>query len=264
MKNGRTIVITSGKGGVGKTTCCANISSSLALLGNSVVVIDADIGLRNLDVVMGLEDRITYNLVDVTQRKCRVRQALISDGRIDGLYIIAASQTRDKSDVTPMEMIQLTKELSETFDFIVIDCPAGIERGFRNAIAGANEAIVVTTPQVSAVRDADKILSLLNKENFQTPHLVINRMRADMIKKGEMMSVEDMLDILPAKLLGVVPEDRQIVVSSNMGQPAVLTKGSTACSSYMNIARRICYEDVPMYEIDKKPSILNRLKGLRI
>lgn len=262
MKSGRTIVITSGKGGVGKTTSSANIAASLALLGNSVVVIDADIGLRNLDVVMGLENKIVYNLVDLTERKCRVRQALISDGRIDNLYLIAASQTRDKSAVTPMQMIQLTRELAEIFDFTVIDCPAGIERGFRNAIAGAKEAIVVTTPQVSAVRDADKILSLLKKENFNTPLLVINRMRADMIKKGEMMSIDDMLDILPANLLGVIPEDRHIVVSSNMGQPAVLTKGSIASAAYMNIARRLCDEYVPLTELDPKPSFIRRLAGM--
>lgn len=255
---GRTIVVTSGKGGVGKTTITANIASALAMLKYSVVAIDADIGLRNLDVVMGLEDDIIYNLVDVTEKKCRIKQALIKDKRADELYIIASSQNKDKTSVSPCEMEELTYELSNVFDFTIIDCPAGIEHGFKNAIAGAKEAIVVVTPQVSSVRDADKILSLLEKEPIDEVSLVINRTRADMMKKGEMMSIEDILDILPAKLLGVVPEDKNVVISSNIGQPLVFTQNQ-AHSAYFNIAKRLSGQEVPLLENGKKQSFFKRL-----
>lgn len=248
---GRTIVITSGKGGVGKTTCVANIATALALLGHSVVAIDADIGLRNLDVVMGMEEMINYNLVDLIQNKCRIKQALIADKRVDNLYVIASSQTKDKTSVTPGEMRELSKELRDIFEFTIIDCPAGIEHGFKNAIAGADEAIVVVTPQVSSVRDADKILSLLDQEPFEEVSLLINRARADMMKKGEMMSIRDMLDILPAKLIGVVPEDKNVVITSNMGEPLVLFECPTK-KAYMNIAKRLTGQEVPLMEISKK------------
>lgn len=255
---GRTIVVTSGKGGVGKTTITANIASALAMLKYSVVAIDADIGLRNLDVVMGLENDIVYNLVDVTEKKCRVKQALIKDKRADDLYIIASSQNKDKTSVTPYEMEELTADLRQIFDFTVIDCPAGIEHGFKNAIAGAKEAIVVVTPQVSSVRDADKILNLLDKEPVEEVSLVINRTRADMMKKGEMMSIEDIMDILPAKLLGVVPEDKNVVISTNIGEPLVFTQNQ-AKSAYFNIAKRLTGQQVPLLGTDKKQSLLKRL-----
>ena len=258
---GRTIVITSGKGGVGKTTCVANIATALALLNYSVVAIDADIGLRNLDVVMGMEDKITYNLVDLTEKKCRIKQALIPDKRVDSLYIIASSQTKDKTSVSPSEMRELTKELRGIFDFTIIDCPAGIEHGFKNAIAGADEAIVVVTPQVSSVRDADKILTLLDKEPFEEVSLLINRVRSDMMKKGEMMSIRDMLDILPAKLIGVVPEDKNVVITSNMGEPLVLSESSTR-KAYFNIAKRITGQEVPLMETEKKNPFARIFAGI--
>ena len=254
---GRTIVVTSGKGGVGKTTITANIASALAMLNYSVVAIDADIGLRNLDVVMGLENEIKYNLVDVTEKKCRIKQALIRDKRAEDLYIIASSQSKDKTSVSPFEMEELTAELSSVFDFTVIDCPAGIEHGFKNAIAGAKEAIVVVTPQVSSVRDADKILSLLAKEPINEVSLIINRTRADMMKKGEMMSIEDILDILPAKLLGVIPEDKNVVISSNNGEPLVFTQSHTK-SAYFNIAKRLTGQAIPLLEMNKKQSLFKR------
>ena len=215
---GEVIVITSGKGGVGKTTTTANIGTGLALSGKKVVLIDTDIGLRNLDVVMGLENRIVYDLVDVVEGVCRVKQALIKDKRYEGLYLLPAAQTRDKSSVTPEQMINLVSELKEEFDYIIIDCPAGIEQGFKNAIAGASRAIVVTTPEVSAVRDADRIIGLLEANELRNPKLLINRVRIDMVKRGDMMNIDDIIDILAIDIIGVVPDDEKIVVSTNRGK----------------------------------------------
>lgn len=203
------IVVTSGKGGVGKTTTTANIGTGLALAGNKVVLIDTDIGLRNLDVVMGLENRIVYDLVDVVEGFCRVKQALIKDKRYEGLYLLPAAQTRDKSAVSPQQMMKLCQELKEEFDYIIIDCPAGIEQGFKNAIAGADKAIVVTTPEVSAVRDADRIIGLLEANELKNPKLLINRLRIDMVKRGDMMTIDDIIDILAIGLIGVASPHRR-------------------------------------------------------
>ena len=206
------IVITSGKGGVGKTTTTANIGTGLAKLGKKVVMIDTDIGLRNLDVVMGLENRIVYNLVDVVEGNCRLKQALIKDKRYSNLFLLPSAQTRDKSAVSPEQMRKLVDELRKDFDYILLDCPAGIEQGFKNAIAGADRAIIVTTPEVSAIRDADRIIGLLEAEELKKIELVINRIRMDMVKRGDMMSVEDVVDILAIDLIGVVPDDESIVI----------------------------------------------------
>lgn len=211
------IVITSGKGGVGKTTTAANIGTGLAMLGKKVAVVDTDIGLRNLDVVLGLENRIVYNLVDVINGSCRMKQALIRDKRHPDLYLLPSAQTKDKSAVTPEQMIKLTEQLREEFDFVLLDCPAGIEQGFRNAIAGADKALVVTTPEVSAIRDADRIIGLLEANEIRDIHLIINRLRPDMIARGDMMSVDDVIEILAVDLLGTLPDDKQIVIAANQG-----------------------------------------------
>jgi len=256
------IVITSGKGGVGKTTTTANIGTGLALKGKKVVLVDTDIGLRNLDVVMGLENRIVYDLVDVVEGTCRVKQALIKDKRYDGLYLLPAAQTRDKSAVNPEQMIKLCDELRAEFDFIIVDCPAGIEQGFKNAIAGANRAIVVTTPEVSAVRDADRIIGLLEANEIRNPKLLINRVRADMVKRGDMMSIDDIVDILAIDIIGVVPDDEKIVVSTNRGEPAVNDNKSLAGEAYRNITRRILGEEIPLLNLETDEGFVVRLKKL--
>jgi len=259
---GEVIVITSGKGGVGKTTTTANIGTGLAALGYKVVLVDTDIGLRNLDVVLGLENRIVYDIVDVTQGNCRLKQALIKDKRFEGMHLLPAAQTKDKTAVSPDQMKELCAELKKDFDFVIIDCPAGIEQGFKNAIAGAERAVVVTTPEVSAVRDADRIIGLLEAAELRDPKLIVNRLRPKMVKQGDMMGIDDMIDILAIGLLGVVPEDEQIVVSTNRGEPAVLDNNSRAGQAYRNISRRITGEDVPFMNLEDDTGIMNKLKKL--
>lgn len=254
------IVITSGKGGVGKTTTTANVGTGLAKAGKKVVLIDTDIGLRNLDVVMGLESRIVYNLVDVMEGNCRIRQALIKDKRTPNLYLLPSAQTRDKSAVTPEQMAKLTGELKEEFDYILLDCPAGIEQGFKNAIAGADRAIVVTTPEVSAVRDADRIIGLLEANDISRTDLIVNRLRPDMIRQGNMMSYEDVVGILAIDLLGIVPDDENIVISTNQGEPLVGSK-TQAGIAYENICRRVLGEDVPLMDLNQKNGFLSKLKN---
>ena len=254
------IVITSGKGGVGKTTTTANVGTGLAQLNKKVVMIDTDIGLRNLDVVMGLENRIVYNLVDVIEGKCRLKQALIKDKKYPELCLLPSAQTRDKDAVTPEQMVELIDELRKEFDYILLDCPAGIEQGFQNAIAAADRAIVMTTPEVSAIRDADRIIGLLEAEGKKKIDLVINRIRMDMVKRGDMMSVEDVLDILSVNLLGVIPDEEDIVVATNHGEPVVGTE-TAAGTAYMNICRRLEGEKVPLQNLDKTVTLKNRITG---
>lgn len=259
---GKVIVITSGKGGVGKTTSTANIGTALAMLGHKVALLDTDIGLRNLDVIMGLENRIVYDLVDAVRGNCRLKQALIKDKRLDNLYLLPAAQTKDKTAVSNDQMAELCEKLKEEFDYVVIDCPAGIEHGFKNAIAGADEAVVVTTPEVSAVRDADRIIGLLEAAGLESPRLIVNRIRSNMVKSGDMMSVDDILDILAIELLGVVPDDDAIVISSNRGEPTVLDSKSRPGLAYRNIARRLTGEEVPQMNLDEKQSFFSKLKSL--
>ena len=255
---GEVIVVTSGKGGVGKTTTTANVGTGLAKLDKKVVLIDTDIGLRNLDVVLGLENRIVYNLVDVIEGNCRIKQALIKDKRYPNLYLLPSAQTRDKSAVTPEEMKLLCEQLKGEFDYIIMDCPAGIEQGFKNAIAGADRALVVTTPEVSAVRDADRIIGLLEANEMKKTELIVNRLRIDMVNRGDMMSSADVVEILAIDLIGIVPDDEKIVVSTNNGEPLV-GDDSLAGQAYMNICRRIIGEDVPFLDLNAKKGFFSRL-----
>ena len=254
---GEVIVVTSGKGGVGKTTTTANLGVGLAKLDKKVVVIDTDLGLRNLDVVMGLENRIVYNLVDVIEGNCRMKQALIKDKRYDNLYLLPSAQTKDKSAISPQQMKKLTEELKE-YDYILLDCPAGIEQGFQNAIAGADRAVIVTTPEVSAIRDADRIIGLLEKNHINKIDLIINRIRMDMVKRGDMMSVEDVTEILAVHLLGAIPDDEKIVIGTNQGEP-VIGLDSIAGKAYFNICRRLLGEDIPFLNLDSNSGLFTKL-----
>ncbi|MCC8059325.1 MAG: septum site-determining protein MinD [Clostridiales bacterium] len=254
------IVITSGKGGVGKTTTVANIGTGLALLGFRTVLIDTDIGLRNLDVVMGLENRIIYNLVDVVEGNCRMKQALIKDKRYPNLYLLPSAQTRDKTAVSPGQMRKLTDDLREDFDYILLDCPAGIEQGFQNAIAGADRALVVTTPEVSAIRDADRIIGLLEAAQMSGIDLIVNRIRMDMVRRGDMMSIADVADILAVNIIGAVPDDEDIVISTNQGEPLADTD-SLAGQAFFNISKRVAGESVPLLDLEERQSIFLRLSS---
>ncbi|MFQ3657348.1 MAG: septum site-determining protein MinD [Anaerolineae bacterium] len=259
---GKVITVTSGKGGVGKTTTTANLGVALARMGKKVVMIDADIGLRNLDIVMGLENRIVYDLVDVVEKRCRLNQAMIKHKQFPNLYLIPAAQTRDKTAVSPQDMVNITNELRPEFDFILIDSPAGIERGYRNAIEPADEVLIVTNPEVSAVRDADRIVGLLQSSMKAQPKLIINRLKPDMVKRGEMMSAEDVREILSIKIIGIVPEDENVIPSSNNGVPVTLNEGSRAGVAFRNIARRLTGEDVPFMNLDDNQGLLARISRL--
>lgn len=256
------VTITSGKGGVGKTTTAANLGVALAAMGQRVVCIDADIGLRNLDVVMGLENRIVYDLVDVVEGRCRIKQAMIKDKRLPELSLIPAAQTRDKTAVSPADMVRVADELRADHDWILIDSPAGIERGFRNAVAPADMVLIVTNPEVSAVRDADRIVGLLEAESKGPGQLILNRVKADMVRRGDMMATEDVLDVLAIPLIGIVPEDDGILVSSNRGAPAAMDEKSRAGQAYRNVARRLKGETVPFLSLDGDKGLLDRLGRL--
>jgi septum site-determining protein MinD len=257
--SGKVITVTSGKGGVGKTTATANLAAALAADGEKVVCIDADIGLRNLDVVLGLENRIVYDLVDVVEGHCRLRQAMIRDKRLPELYLIPAAQTRDKSAVSPSDMVRLCDELRPEFNWILIDSPAGIERGFRNAIAPADIVVVITNPEVSAVRDADRIIGLVEAEEKGPALLIINRIKAEMVRRGDMLSADDVLELLAIELVGMIPEDENVVMSTNRGMPVALNGKSRAGQAFRNIARRLKGEEVPFLAMDNNGSFLGRL-----
>lgn len=258
---GKVYVITSGKGGVGKTTTTANIGTALAIKGYKVVLVDADIGLRNLDLIMGLENRVVYDLVNVIEQKCRLSQALVKDKRQKELYMLPAAQTRDKDCVSGEQMKELCEELKKEFDYILIDCPAGIEQGFKNAIAGADGALVVTTPEVSSVRDADRIIGLLEANGLKQPKLLINRIRVDMIKNGNMMSVEDIEDLLAVDIIGIVPDDENIIITSNRGEPAAMNDRTLSGEAYRNIAGRICGDEIPFINLGTE-SFFARVKKM--
>ena len=255
---GEVIVVTSGKGGVGKTTTTANVGTGLAKLDKKVVLIDTDIGLRNLDVVMGLENRIVYNLVDVIEGNCKINQAFIKVKGYNNFYLLPSAQTRDKTAVNPEQMKKLTDQLKEEFDYVIIDCPAGIEQGFMNAIAGADRALVITTPEVSAVRDADRIIALLEAHEITQTHLIVNRIRMDMVKRGDMMSSDDVVEILSIELIGVIPDDENIVISTNQGVPLV-GSDTLAGKAYMNICKRVMGEEVPYLDLNVKSNFFAKL-----
>src|SRR5436190_13569822 len=258
----RIITITSGKGGVGKTTTTANLSSALAMQGKKVVAVDSDIGLRNLDAVLGLENRIVYDLVDVVEGQCRLRQALIKDKRLPDLYLLPAAQTRDKNAVNSVQMEQLCQQLRAEFDFVLIDSPAGIEQGFRNAIVGADEIIIVANPETASVSDADRIIGLVEAAGKPEPRLIVNRLRSEMVRRGDMMDVADVLEVLGIDLLGIVPEDEAIIVATNKGEPVVYEKRSRAGRAFLNASQRILGEEIPLNEVEESPSLLERFRRL--
>jgi len=259
---GSSIVITSGKGGVGKTTSSANIGTALALLGKSVCMIDADIGLRNLDVVMGLENRIIYDIVDIAQGECKLEQALIRDKRFEHLCLLPASQTKDKNVLKPEAVKSMVDELKQTFDYVIIDCPAGIEHGFKVAIAGADYAIVVTTPETAAVRDADRVIGLLEASDIRSPKLIVNRIRPQMVKRGEMLDIDEIVQVLSIDLLGIVPDDEAIIKNANRGEPTVMRPDTRAAIAYRNIARRILGDSVPLMVLDESSGLWSKMRRI--
>ncbi|MBC5815266.1 MAG: septum site-determining protein MinD [Candidatus Eremiobacteraeota bacterium] len=253
------MVLTSGKGGVGKTTTTVNVGAALAKRGHRVILVDADIGLRNLDLVLGLEKRIVFDLVEVVEGRCQLKQALIKDKRFESLQILPAAQTRDKDSVTEEQFARVISDLAEMADFVLIDCPAGIERGFRNAIAGADEAIIVTTPEVSAIRDADRVIGKVSEKKLPV-RLIINRIRPEMVRSGDMLSVDDVCEILSAELLGIIPDDEEVIDTTNRGEPIVLDPTKRLAIMYDKIARRIEGEIVPFSNLEAR-GFLDRLLG---
>jgi len=255
----QVIVVTSGKGGVGKTTAVANLSTGLAKLGYSVVVMDLDIGLKKLDLILGLENRVIYDIIQVVEGECTLKQALVKDKRFPALYMLPAAQTRNKDDITTEQVQEICEQLKPDFDYIFIDCPAGIEQGFRNSIAAADRAIVVTNPEVSAVRDADRIIGMLESAQFDDIKLLVNRLRPEMVRSGDMLSIDDLLEHLCIDLLGVVPEDRSVVISTNRGEPIILNDNSPAAQAFNNIVQRLLGNEVDLMELEER-SFWNKLK----
>ncbi|MBW6408828.1 septum site-determining protein MinD [Clostridium weizhouense] len=249
---GESIVVTSGKGGVGKTTTTANIGTALAELGKRVVVIDGDTGLRNLDVLLGLENRIVYTIIDVIEGRCRLKQALIKDKRFQNLCLLPTAQTKDKDDISPQEMLKIVNQLKEEFDYVLIDSPAGIEQGFENAVIGADSAVVVVNPEITSVRDADRVIGKLDAKGLEDHKLIINRLNYQMTKNGDMLDISDIIETLSVELLGVVPDDKNITVSTNKGEPIVLEEGSFSGKAFKNIAKRITGEKVEIMNLHQE------------
>lgn len=244
-------MISSGKGGVGKTTVTANLGMALARAGRQVALVDADFGLRNLDLLLGLENRIVYTAVEVLAGECRLDQALVKDKRQPGLVLLPAAQTRTKESITPDQMKQLVNELAAKYEYVLIDSPAGIEMGFKNAIAAAQEALIVTTPEIAAVRDADRVVGLLEAQNIKRAHLIVNRIRPAMVQANNMMSVEDVQELLAIPLIGVIPDDERVIVSTNRGEPLVLAENPTLPgTAFFNIARRLEGEPIEFLNLD--------------
>lgn len=258
----QVITVTSGKGGVGKTTAVANLANALAMDGKRVVCIDGDIGLRNLDVVMGLENRIVYDIVDVIEGRCKLKQAMIRDKHYPELYLIPAAQTRDKNAVSPSDMVRICNDLRADSDYVIIDSPAGIERGFRNSIAPADRVLVVTNPEVSAVRDADRVVGILEAEEKGNPALIINRLNPVLVKNNDMLSAEDVLDLLGIQLIGIVPEDESVIIGSNRGAPVVTDAKSRAGQAFRNIAKRIQGQDVPFMDLDQQSGLWKSIQRI--
>ena len=259
----RIIVTTSGKGGVGKTTVTANLGMALARLGRQVALVDADFGLRNLDLLLGLENRVVYTAVEVFTGECRLEQALVKDKREPGLVLLPAAQNRNKEAVSPEQMQEVVEALTKIYNYVIIDSPAGIEMGFKNAIIAAKEAIIVTTPEIAAVRDADRVVGLLEAQDIKRIHLIVNRLRPAMVQVNDMMSVQDVQEILAIPLIGVVPEDERVIVSTNRGEPLVLAENpSLAGTAFDNIARRLEGEKVEFLDLDaERDSIFSRIRS---
>lgn len=247
---GESIVITSGKGGVGKTTTTANIGTALAALGHKVVVIDGDTGLRNLDVLMGLENRIIYTIFDVIEGRCRLKQALIKDKKFPNLCLLPTAQTKDKDDLNAEDVLKIIKELKEEYDYVLIDCPAGIEQGFENSVAGADRALIVVNPEITSVRDADRVIGKLDAKGLEDHAVIVNRLNYEMTKKGDMLDVNDIIETLSVKLIGVVPQDTNVTISTNKGEPIVLDENAYAGKAFRNIAKRIVGEEVPLMDLN--------------
>ncbi len=246
----RIITITSGKGGVGKTTITANLGTALAQLGKKVALIDADFGLRNLDLLLGLENRIVYTIIEAIAGECTIEKALVKDKRQPNLVLLPAAQNRNKEAVSPEQMKEIVNRISANFDYAIVDCPAGIELGFRNAIVAATEAIIVTTPEMAAVRDADRVIGLLEAEGIEKISLIVNRLRPEMVQLDRTIGVEDILDILRIPVIGIVPEDERVIVSTNRGEPLVLDeRPSLPGMAFKNIARRIEGDDLPFLDL---------------
>lgn len=258
----QVITVTSGKGGVGKTTAVANLATALAMDGKKVICMDGDIGLRNLDVVMGLENRIVYDIVDVIEGRCKLKQAMIRDKHYPELYLIPAAQTRDKNAVSPSDMVRICKDLRADSDFIIVDSPAGIERGFRNAIAPADRVLVVTNPEVSAVRDADRVVGILEAEEKGSPSLIINRLNPTLVKNNDMLSAEDVLDLLGIQLIGIVPEDETVIIGSNRGAPVATDAKSRAGQAFRNISKRLQGQDVPFMDLTPQSGLWNAIQRI--
>ncbi|URZ01187.1 septum site-determining protein MinD [Clostridium felsineum] len=259
---GEAIVITSGKGGVGKTTTTANIGTALAAMKKKVVLVDGDTGLRNLDVLMGLENRIVFTLLDVVEGNCRLKQALIKDKHYENLALLPTAQTRDKNDVKPEQMLKLVNELKEEFDYVIIDCPAGIEQGFENAVIAADRAIIVVNPEVTSVRDADRVIGKIDAKGIEDHQVIVNRIDYEMVKRGDMLGIEDVIDNLAIKLIGVVPNDKQITVSTNKGEPIVLNQTANAGKAFRDIARRVLGEEVPFEKYETPTGFIATIKKL--
>ncbi|MFA9398883.1 MAG: septum site-determining protein MinD [Clostridiaceae bacterium] len=259
---GEAIVITSGKGGVGKTTTVANIGTALAKLEKKVVVVDGDTGLRNLDVLMGLENRIVYTLVDVLEERCKLRQALIKDKRFPNLFLLPTAQTRDKTDISKEAMHDLIMELKSEFDYVVIDCPAGIEQGFENAVVAADRALIVVNPELTSIRDADRVIGKLDAKGLEDHQLIINRIDYDMVKNGDMLNSNDILDCLAIKLIGIVPNDKEITISTNKGEPIAINELSQPGKAFNNIAKRIIGEEIPFIDLNVDKGFINSIKNI--
>lgn len=246
---GEVIVVTSGKGGVGKTTSVVNIGCALANNGKKVVLLDADVGLRNLDVIMGLDDKVVYDFLDVIEGRCRLSQAIIEDKRTENLFMIAASQTREKSDVSEGQMKKLCVELAEKFDYVIIDCPAGMEQGFKNAVSAAEKAIVVVTPEYTSIRDADRVLGRLEEEGMEKVSILINKVRPGMIRKRFAPGADEMIEMLACELIGMVPDDEEVIIAANLGKIATSGEKGAACKAYKNIAKRLMGETVMLSDL---------------
>jgi septum site-determining protein MinD len=266
---GKIITITSGKGGVGKSTTTANIATALAKMGHKVVAIDFDIGLRNLDMILGLENRIVYDVVDVMEGNCNLAQAIIKDKKTQNLHFIPASQTKDKDILDKEKVKKLLTDLKEEFDYVFVDSPAGIESGFEHSIFLADRAIIVTTPEISAVRDADRVIGIIDAKSQKAingeeveKHIVINRIKPELVEKGDMLSVEDVLHILSLPLIGVVPDTEDIVSSTNLGEPIVHNEKSLAGEAFRRIAKRIKGEDAPLLDLKENKGFFAKLKGI--